>query len=66
MATVGAGVREIRIRDESEAYRVIYVAKFTDSIYVLHAFNKKTQKTDARDLNLAAKRYRELLQEIRK
>jgi len=63
MSTIGAGVREIRIRDESGAYRVIYVAKFADAIYVLHAFQKKTQKTDKRDLDLATKRYRELLQE---
>jgi len=66
MPTIGAGVREIRVRDESGAYRVIYVAKFANAIYVLHAFQKKTQKTDKRDLDLAAKRYRELLQEIRK
>jgi len=66
MPTIGSGVREIRVRDESGAYRVIYVAKFTDAIYVLHVFQKKTQKTEKRDLDLAAKRYRELLQEIRK
>jgi len=66
MPTIGSGVREIRVRDESGAYRVIYVAKFADAIYVLHAFQKKTQKTDRRDLDLAAKRYRELLQELKK
>jgi len=66
MSTVGSGVREIRVRDETGAYRVIYVAKFEHAIYVLHAFQKKTQKTEKRDLDLAAKRYRDLLQELRK
>jgi len=65
MSTIGFGVREIRVRDEGGAYRVIYVAKFADAIYVLHAFQKKTQKTDKRDLDLAAKRYRDLLQEMK-
>jgi phage-related protein len=55
---VGSGVREIRIRDEAGAFRVIYVAKFADAIYVLHAFQKKTQKTAKTDLELAARRYR--------
>lgn len=43
METVGAGVREIRIRVE-RAYRVLYVAKFPEAIYVLHAFEKKDPK----------------------
>lgn len=63
MASVGAGVREIRVRDESGAYRVLYVAKFEDAVYVLHCFQKKTQATSKRDLDLAGKRYRELLKE---
>lgn len=53
MQTVGPGVREIRVRDASGAFRVIYVATFADAIYVLHAFAKKTQRTSARDLTLA-------------
>jgi len=65
MSTIGAGVKEIRLCEESGAYRVIYVAKFEHAIYVLHAFQKKTQKTDKRDLDLAAKRYRDLLQEMK-
>jgi phage-related protein len=60
MPTIGAGVREIRIRDESGAYRVIYVATFADAIHVLHAFQKRTQKTARRDLELAAVRLRQL------
>ena len=57
-------MREIRIRDEVGAYRVIYVAKFADAVYVLHCFQKKTQKTSKADIDLAAKRYRDLLKEI--
>ena len=60
MSAIGAGVREIRIRDTVGAYRVIYVATFADAIHVLHAFEKKTQKTARRDLELAATRLRQL------
>jgi phage-related protein len=61
---VGRGVREIRIRDAAGAFRVLYVAKFDDAVYVLHCFQKKTQKTSKTDLNLAARRYRDLLKEL--
>jgi phage-related protein len=64
MNTVGRGVREIRIRDESGAFRVIYIAKFAGVVYVLHCFQKKTQKTSGADLDLAAKRCRDLLREL--
>jgi phage-related protein len=63
MSSVGAGVREIRVRDESGAFRVLYVAKFEDAVYVLHCFQKKTQATPKRDVDLAERRYRELLKE---
>ena len=49
MQTIGAGVREIRLRDASGAFRVIYVAAFADAVHVLHAFQKKSQKTARRD-----------------
>lgn len=64
MNTVGQGVKEIRIRDATGAFRVIYIAKFADAVYVLHCFQKKTEKTSKADLDLAAKRYRDLLQEL--
>ena len=64
MNTVGQGVKELRIRDAAGAFRVIYVAKFADAVYVLHCFQKKSQKTSKADLDLASKRYRDLLQEI--
>lgn len=58
MTTVGRGVREIRIREDDGAFRVIYVASLGESIYVLHAFQKKSQKTSAKDLNLAKTRFK--------
>jgi len=64
MNTVGQGVKEIRIRDAAGAFRVIFVAKFADALYVLHCFQKKTEKTSKADLDLAAKRYRNLLKEL--
>lgn len=64
MNTVGQGVKEIRVRDADGAFRVIYVAKFADVVYVLHCFQKKTEKTSKADLDLAAKRYRDLLKEL--
>ncbi|SEC34929.1 Phage-related protein [Rhizobiales bacterium GAS188] len=62
--TVGRGAREIRIWDAGGAFRVLYVAKFADSVYVLHCFQKKTQATSRADLDLAARRYRDLLREL--
>jgi phage-related protein len=61
MPTIGAGVQEIRVRDETGAFRLIYVAKFSEAIYVLHAYRKKTQATARRDLALAKNRYQEVL-----
>ena len=55
---VGAGTREIRIRDGSGAYRVMYVAKFGEAVYVLHCFRKKTQVTGQQDKAIASARYR--------
>ena len=55
---VGAGTREIRIRESSGVYRVLYVAKFEEAIYVLHCFQKKTQVTSKQDKAIAIARYR--------
>lgn len=63
MNTVGAGVREIRIWDESGTFRVIYLAKLADAVYVLHCFQKKSQETSQRDITLAQKHYKELMRE---
>ena len=59
MPSIGAGVREIRVRERAGAFRVIYVATFVDVVYVLHAFQKKTRQTAKRDVDLAASRLRE-------
>jgi len=53
MTTIGPGVREIRIREESGAFRVLYVAHLSDAVVVLHAFQKKTQQTPKRDFGLS-------------
>ena len=58
---VGAGVIEIRVRAEGK-YRVFYVAKFEDAVYVLHVFAKRTRKASSLDVELGKKRYRELLE----
>jgi phage-related protein len=65
---VGAGTREIRIRDESGAFRVLYVAKFGEAVYVLHCFQKKTQATSRKDKDIAETRYRAVVktQKVRK
>ncbi len=64
MNTVGQGVKEVRIRDAAGAFRVIYVAKFADAVYVLHCFQKRAEKTSKVDVDLATKRYRNLLKEL--
>ncbi len=59
MHEVGPGVREIRVHVFGE-WRVLYVARFANAIYVLHAFRKKTQKTRREDIELARQRYRQI------
>ncbi|NER00147.1 MAG: type II toxin-antitoxin system RelE/ParE family toxin [Cyanothece sp. SIO2G6] len=60
MAVIGKGVEEIRVR-AGDAYRVFYVARFEEAVYVLHAFQKKSQKTSKQDIELGQQRYREML-----
>ena len=64
MPSVGPGVREIRIHTGLE-HRVLYVAKFVEAVYVLHAFEKRTRKTPRRDIGLAQQRYRALVTQRR-
>lgn len=61
----GAGVIEIRLDDNSKAYRVVYIAKFEDKIYVLHSFQKKLQRTSQKDVNIIKVRYKEVIHERR-
>jgi phage-related protein len=63
MLAVGDGVKEIRVRDRTGIFRVIYLAKLADAVYVLHCFQKKTQQTSQKEIDLARKRYQELLGE---
>src|ERR1700741_3530139 len=65
MPSIGKGAEEIRVRDESGAFRVIYAARFADAVYVLHAFQKKSQATAKRDLNIAAERFAWLLESLK-
>ena len=58
---VGSGTREVRIRDTSGAYRVMYLAKFEEAVYVLHCFQKKTQVTSKQDKAIAEARYRAVI-----
>jgi phage-related protein len=60
MSSIGTGVEEIRVRDETGAYRVIYVARFEEAVFVLHAFQKKTQATAKRDIDVARTRFAQL------
>ncbi len=64
MTTVGSGVYEIRIHTEVE-HRILYVAKFREGVYVLHAFEKKTQRTRQNDLDLAKQRLSDVMRERR-
>lgn len=59
MGSVGPGVREVRIHAGGE-WRILYVARFAEAVYVLHSFQKKTQKTRQADIELARARYRQV------
>ena len=63
MTSVGSGAYEVRIHLLGE-WRIIYVAKFAESVFVLHSFQKKTQKTSQADIEIARRRYRQLKEEL--
>ena len=65
MPSIGKGVEEIRIWDDSGTYRVIYTARLADAVYVLHAFQKKTQATSKRDTDIARQRLAQVMKERR-
>ena len=65
VAGVGSGVREIRIQ-AGTAHRVFYLARFSEGIYIVHAFEKRTRKTPKKDIDLARERYRDLVDTRRK
>lgn len=61
MPSIGRGVEELRVWDDKRTYRVIYVARFADFVFVLHAFQKKSASTSKRDLEIARARYSDLV-----
>ena len=61
MSSVGPGVREIRVRDEVGIFRMIYLATRPEGVYVLHCFQKKTQRTSRSDLELAMQRFKSIV-----
>ena len=63
MPTIGKGVEKLRIKDKSGAYRVVYLARLADAVYVLHCFQKKTQQTAKHDIDLAKQRLKDVLNE---
>ena len=63
MPSIGKGVEEIRVWNDSGAYRVIYSARIADAVYVLHAFQKKTQATSKRDIDTAKERFAQLMRD---
>lgn len=63
MRSIGKGVEEIRVRDHTGAYRLIYIARLAEAVYVLHAFPKKTQATSSRDIAIAKERLGQLMRE---
>jgi phage-related protein len=65
MPSIGKGVEEIRVWEESGTYRVIYTARFAEAVYVLHAFHKKSQATAKRDIEIARARYQRLMRDKR-
>lgn len=60
MPSVGQGVLEIRIREDNGVFRIFYVANRPEAVYVLHCFQKKTQKTSKKDIDLGRQRYKDL------
>jgi phage-related protein len=63
LQNIGAGVREIGISEDGNIFRVMYVTKFANKIYVLHSFQKKTQKTSTKDINIVKIRYNSIVAE---
>ncbi len=60
MPSIGKGVEEIRMRDDMGIYRIIYTARISEAVYVLHAFQKKMQTTSMHDIQIAKQQYTEL------
>jgi phage-related protein len=66
ITSIGPGVKEVRLKDVTGAYRIIYVATFVEAVFVLHAFQKKSQRTAKRDIDLAVQRFKDLARSLKK
>jgi len=64
MPELGKRVEEIRVWEKSGTFRVIYLARLADAVYVLHAFQKKTQETSQRDMETAKQRFKQLMRSL--
>lgn len=62
ISEIGKGVGEVRLRGDTGAYRIVYLARYEDAIYVLHCFNKKTQRTSGHDKHIAKARFQAVLE----
>jgi len=60
MRSVGRGVFEIKVSEEGQAFRILYIAKYAEAVYVLHAFEKKSQRTKKKDIEIAKRRLRDV------
>jgi phage-related protein len=65
MPSISAGVFELKDSDESKWYRMVYLARVKDIIYVLHCFTKNTAKTEKKDLATAEQRLKQVQQRLR-
>ncbi len=65
MPSIGKGIVELRTKTATGAYRVVYIAKFSKGIYILHAFQKKTQKTAPKDIEIIKQYYKALIEEMK-
>ena len=65
MESIGKGVWELKTADERTWYRVIYLTRIGDALYVLHAFEKNSRKTDQRDLDIAKSRLKSVLAQLK-
>ncbi len=65
MRSVGRGVCEIKISEGGQSFRILYIAKYAEAVYVLHAFEKKSQRTKKKDIEIAKKRLKDVESERR-
>ncbi len=65
MTEIGRGVEEVRLRSSSGAYRILYLARFEEAVYILHCFIKKSRRTSEHDKRIAKARFQSVMEELR-